>query len=97
MIISKKMSAAPPVNFLTIIRHTHHCSQTLLWVRLLNLQNLYQQPFAILRSLGILLAIYAACTLLDFVRQGLFAITIDKHRGHWFELLWNKASSWTTA
>ena len=68
-------------------------SEKLLWVKLFNLQNLYQQPFAILRILGILLAIYAACTLLDFVRQGLFAITIDKHRGHWFELLWNKASS----
>ena len=68
-------------------------SEKLLWTRLFNLQDLYQQPFAILQILGILLAIYAACTLLDFVRQGLFAITIDKHRGHWFELLWNKASS----
>lgn len=68
-------------------------SEKLLWTRLFNLQDLYQQPFAILQILGILLAIYAACTLLDFVRQGLFAITIDKHRGHWFELLWNKVSS----
>ena len=72
-------------------------SEKLLWIKLFNLQNLYQQPFAILRSLGILLAIYAACTLLDFIRQALFAITIDRCRGRWFELLWNKASSWTTA
>ena len=68
-------------------------SEKLLWARLFNLQDLYQQPFAILRILGTLLAIYAACTLLDFVRQGLFAITIDKHHGHWFELLWDKVSN----
>ena len=66
-------------------------SEKLLWVRLFNLQNLYQQPWAILLILGILLAIYAACTLLDFVRQALFAVTIDKRRGRWFELLWDKA------
>lgn len=40
-------------------------SEKLLWVRLFNLQNLYQQPWAILLILGILLAIYAICTLLD--------------------------------
>ncbi|UIP49996.1 acyltransferase [Bifidobacterium longum] len=67
-------------------------SEKLLWVRLFNLQNLYQQPLAILRILGILLAIYAACTLLDFIRQALFAVTIDRRRGHWFDLLCSKAA-----
>ena len=67
-------------------------SEKLLWDRLFNLQNLYQQPLAILQILGILLAIYVACTLLDFIRQALFAVTIDRHRGRWFELLWNKSS-----
>ena len=66
-------------------------SEKLLWVRLFNLQNLYQQPWAILLILGILLAIYAICTLLNFIRQALFAVTIDKRRGRWFELLWDKA------
>ena len=65
-------------------------SEKLLWTRLFNLGDLYQQPLAILRILGILLAIYAACTLLDFVRQALFARTIDRRRGRWFELLWNR-------
>ena len=65
-------------------------SEKLLWVRLFNLQNLYQQPWAILLILGILLAIYAICTLLDFIRQTLFAVTVDRRRGHWFELLWDR-------
>ena len=68
-------------------------SEKLLWTRLFNLQDLYQQPLAILRILGILLAIYTTCTLLDFIHQALFAVTIDRRRGRWFELLWDKASS----
>lgn len=68
-------------------------SEKLLWTRLFNLQDLYQQPFAILRILGILLAIYATCTLLDFIRQALFAATIDRRRGRWFDLLWDKVSN----
>lgn len=59
-----------------------------------NLQNLYSSPLAILQILGILLAIYATCTLLDFIRQALFAATIDRRRGHWFDLLWDKVSAW---
>lgn len=69
-------------------------SEKLLWVRLFNLQNLYQQPLAILQILGILLVIYAVCTLLDFIRQTLFAATLDRRRGRWFELLWDKVSAW---
>lgn len=72
-------------------------SEKLLWARLFNLQDLYQQPLAILQILGILLAIYAVCTLLDFIRQALFAATIDLRRGHWFELLWNKVSGWKSS
>ena len=68
-------------------------SEKLLWARLLNLQDLYQQPLAILQILGILLVIYAVCTLLDFIRQALFAATIDRRRGRWFELLWDTATS----
>ena len=67
-------------------------SEKLLWARLFNLKNLYQQPLAILQIFGILLAIYAICTLLDFIRQALFAVTIDRRRGHWFELLWDRVS-----
>ena len=68
-------------------------SEKLLWARLFNLQDLYQQPLAILQILGILLAIYTTCTLIDFIRQALFAATIDRCRGRWFDLLWDKAST----
>lgn len=65
-------------------------SKVLLWVRLVRLDAFCRQSFAIPRIMGVLLAIYVACTLLDFIRQGLFAITVDRHRGHWFDSLWGK-------
>lgn len=68
-------------------------SEKLLWVRLFNLKNLYQQPLAMVQILGILLAIYVVCTLLDFIRQALFATTIDRRRGHWFNLFWERIAS----
>ena len=71
----------------------YEASEKLPWVKLFNLQNLYQQPLAILQILGILLAIYAVCTLLDFIRQALFAATLDRRRGRWLDLLWNKVSN----
>lgn len=68
-------------------------SEKLLWIKLFNLQNLYQQPLAILQILGILLTIYAVCILIDFARQALFAFTIDRRRRHWFDLLWKRSIS----
>lgn len=67
-------------------------SEKLLWTRLFNLQDLYQQPFAILQILGILLTIYAICILIDFARQALFAFTIDRRRGTGSTCCRNEAS-----
>lgn len=66
----------------------HPATRTLLWKHLFVLEDLYQQPFAILQILGILLTIYFACTLIDFMRQGLFTVTVNRNRGRWFELVW---------
>lgn len=36
---------------------------------------------------------YAVCTLLDFIRQWLFTLTIDRHRGKWFSLAWERGET----
>lgn len=79
--------------FVVYLITDYAASESLLWARLFNLQNLYQQLLAILRILGILLAIYAVCILIDFARQALFAFTIDRRRGHWFDLLQKRSIS----
>lgn len=72
-------------------------TRNLLWGHWFNLGELNQQPFAILRIFGVLIAIYVVCTVIDFVRQGVFALTFDRHPGRWFELLWNRVGCWVCA
>ena len=67
-------------------------SQKIIFNQMFNLKELCQTPFAILQIFGILFVIYSICTLLDFIRQILFAVTIDRKRGYWFELIWSKVS-----
>jgi hypothetical protein len=41
--------------------------------------------------LGFATGLYVVCTLLDFVRQWLFAITVDVHQSAWFDRAWDQA------
>lgn len=66
-----------------------------LWINIFDLKTIYYKPFMPLYVIGILLAVYAGCTLCDFVRRGLFAITVDRHPGRWFDALWNKVAHWS--
>ncbi|RYQ31443.1 proline symporter, partial [Bifidobacterium pseudolongum subsp. globosum] len=68
--------------------------RNLLWITLFNLKDIYGKPFALLRIVVTLLGIYVACTLCDFIRRGLFALTVDRHPGRWFEALWNTVARW---
>lgn len=51
----------------------------------------------LLGNIALCLASFMIAILLGIIRQVLFAVTIDRRRGHWFNLLWNKLSSRTYA
>lgn len=68
--------------------------RSLLWWTWFNLKDIYGKPFMLLHVIGILLGVYVACTLCDFVRRGLFAITVDRHPGRWFNALWDTVAHW---
>ena len=68
-------------------------SEQLLWHRLFNLKNLLQMPLPFLTILMVLIAVYTLCTVLDFIRQFIFSMTFDRHRGKWFDSLWDNARS----
>ncbi len=36
------------------------------------------------------IVLYIGLICIDFIRQALFSITVDRHKGRWFELLWDK-------
>ena len=58
----------------------------------LSLDKLYLPAHPLVAMTLCVLAIFACCLALDLVRQGLFAVTVDRNRGHRFELVWNKAT-----
>lgn len=68
--------------------------RNLLWSTWFNLKDIYGKPFMVLHVIGILLGVYAACTLCDFIRRGLFALTVDRHPGRWFNALWDAVAHW---
>lgn len=43
--------------------------------------------------MGIVLLVFAVCIVLDLLRQLLFRVTVDRHRGRWFDRLWTSAES----
>lgn len=61
-------------------------SEQLLWGRLFDLEHLCQDSFAIIKMLIILFCIYSICTVVDFVRQFIFAFSIDRNPGHLFDI-----------
>lgn len=69
-------------------------TRNLLWSTWFNLKDIYGKPFMVLHVIGILFGVYAACTLCDFIRRGLFALTVDRHPGRWFNALWDTVAHW---
>lgn len=67
-------------------------SRILLWDKMFNLGNLLDLPLFCFSILLILFAIYAVCTVFDFLRQVLFAFTVDRNKGKWFNVLEKKLS-----
>lgn len=69
-------------------------SEKLLWGQIFNLRYFYQDSFAIVKILAILLAIYCVCTIVDFLRQFIFSVTIGRNPGRWFDMLTEKFTSY---
>ncbi|WP_080988063.1 acyltransferase family protein [Bifidobacterium animalis] len=67
-----------------------HCYPSInrVWLTILPASRIYQSPYAILIGLLWALTIFIICLTADLLRQGLFAITINRHRGKWFEHLY---------
>lgn len=57
------------------------------WVHYLGVPKMYTSSMPILMGALTIVGVFFACLLLDMVRQLLFALTIDKHRGRGYERL----------
>lgn len=67
-------------------------SEQFLWRGPLDLYTIGTHPIQLLEAVGILIAMYLACTLVDLIRHALFSVTIDRFWGAWFNALWSRVA-----
>lgn len=61
-----------------------------LWGSIFDYGPYYHGLMSILYPITVTLFVCVACILLDIVKSTVFKITVDRHEGHRFELLWSK-------
>lgn len=64
-----------------------------IWHGMLSLSRFYDSPFVVFIVIGVVIAYYGVCVVLDHIRLGLFRVTVDRHRGRWFDRLWDHAAA----
>ena len=60
----------------------------LLWEQTFSMKNIYSNPLLMPYALGIAALTASACIAIDFIRRGIFAISIDRNPGKCFDKLW---------
>ena len=76
--------------FAVYLISAHPAMPQILWGEWFNMAEVYGTPWLVLYMCLSCLAVYAGCTLIDYVRRGLFVITIDRNPGQWFDVVWKK-------
>ncbi|WP_193316212.1 acyltransferase family protein [Bifidobacterium cebidarum] len=61
---------------------------TLLWKQTFNMKDIYHDPWLTAYALGIAALTTATCIAIDYIRRGIFTISIDRNPGKWFNQLW---------
>lgn len=74
------------------LMHDYPPVRALLWGRF-DIRKVWGQDAAVVYSLALVLLIFMVCLALDLIRDRLFALTIDRHKGRWFELLADRIQS----
>ena len=72
----------------------HYYVRGILWQQWFNLSNwydTYSAPVILLIVFVIGIAVFVVTLILDKVRALLFKLTIDRNKGHWFDVLWDVA------
>lgn len=92
LVASRIQFVSKPINFIAkttfgvYLIHQHPLFRNLL-KQVSPVARVYERPFAIFYVISILITIFAICSVLDMLRIMLFRITIDRHKGAWFDKL----------
>lgn len=60
-----------------------------LWSKWVVLSGFYDSKYAVVQTISYVIIICAVAGVLDLLRDSLFRVTIDRHRGVWFDKIWN--------
>lgn len=74
------------------LMHDYPPVRALLWGRF-DIRKVWGQDAAVVYSLALVLLIFMVCLAIDLIRDRLFALTIDRYKGRWFELLADRIQS----
>lgn len=81
---SSIINAIASTTFGVYLIHDYPPVSKLLWDKWFKLSSIYDSPYALLYSLAIIFFVFSICMVIDFLRQCIFKITIDRHAGKWF-------------
>jgi hypothetical protein len=71
----------------------HPAAEHLLWMKLFNLDQVYSRSYALIWSIGVIALVFLVCMAIDLSREYVFSLTVNKHKGAWFERLWSRIAS----
>lgn len=72
-----------------------HYFRDVIWTQLVSLGDFYHSRYTILIALVAVTGIVLVTTVMDFVRQVIFCLTLDRHKGRIFDRLWDYAEKRT--
>ncbi|PAU68991.1 acyltransferase family protein [Bifidobacterium criceti] len=66
--------------------HDYPAVIKMIWQSRIGIENVYDNRYMIAVFFAAILGIFTICSIIDFIRQGLFRITVDRHKGRCFEM-----------
>ena len=78
--------------FAVYLISAHPAMPAILWGEFFDMNTVYNTPWLIPYAFGSALAVYVACVLIDYVRRGVFALTIDRYPGKIFNMIWERVA-----
>ncbi|MGO5319673.1 acyltransferase family protein [Bifidobacterium boum] len=89
---SRIINSVAKSTFAVYLISAHPAMSKLLWADWFNMSNVYGSLKVLVFAFTSTALVFLSCILLDYIRRGLFIISVDRHPGYCFDILWQKNS-----
>lgn len=87
------INAIASTTFGIYLIHDYPDIRTRLWQSKYGLASMFTSPRAIPVYFAMIMLVFITCMLIDFIRQGLFNLTVNRHEGRWFDAFYHFIAS----